>query len=114
MDNIQDIFNKWFARWQITLPDKNLQERQKGSIFQAGWSINFIFGIENNLEYLEFYAIHRMTNDSHTVIYENGEIKHLECLNPPLEYSSPIDENQREHNKKNRKVKEELIDKSLL
>ncbi|MBD2596672.1 hypothetical protein H6G74_20390 [Nostoc spongiaeforme FACHB-130] len=58
--------------------------------------------------------MHRMTNDSHTVIYENGEIKHLECLNPPLEYSSSIDENQREHNEKNRKVKEELIDKGLL
>ncbi|MFS0513215.1 hypothetical protein ACEYW6_00525 [Nostoc sp. UIC 10607] len=114
MDAITNEFNKYFSKWKITLPEENRQKRQKGSIFQAGWKINFIFGIKDDAEYLEYYAIHRMTNDHYIIIYENGEKEHLECLEPLLEYSSTIDEKQREHNKHNRRVREELSYKDLL
>jgi hypothetical protein len=58
--------------------------------------------------------MHRMTNDRHIRIYENGEKEHLQCLEPPLEYIPAIDERQREHNIHNRRVREELSDKGLL
>jgi hypothetical protein len=114
MDLITNEFNKYFSKWKITLPEENIQKHQKGSIFQGGWKINFVFGIKDDAEYLEYYAIHRMTNDRHIIIYDNGEKEQLECLEPPLEYSPGIDERQREHNKHNRRVKEELSYKGLL
>jgi hypothetical protein len=58
--------------------------------------------------------IDRMTNARQIIIYENAKKEHLECLEPPLEYNSAIDERQREHNKQNRRVKEELSYKGLL
>ncbi|MBD2531571.1 hypothetical protein H6G97_19045 [Nostoc flagelliforme FACHB-838] len=114
MDAITNEFNKYFAKWKITLPEENIQKRQKGSIFQAGWKINFIFGIKDDAKYLEYYAIHRMTNDRHIIIYKNVEKEHLECLESPLVYSPAINERQREHNKQNRRVKEGLSYKSLV
>ncbi|MEH1870824.1 hypothetical protein [Nostoc sp.] len=114
MDKIKNEFNKHFSKWKITLPEENIQKRHQGSIFQAGWKINFIFGIKDDVEYLEFYAMHRMTNDRHIIIYDDGEKEHLECLETPIEYSSAIDERQREHNKHNRRVREQLSYKGLL
>ena len=114
MDAIRNEFNRCFSKWKITLPEENIEKREKDSIFQAGWKINFIFASRDNDKYLEYYAVHRMTNDHHIIIYDNGEKEQLECLEPPLEYSPAIDERQREHNKHNRKVKEELSYKGLL
>lgn len=114
MQKAKEIFDRYFSRWQITLFPETLECREKGTIVKSGWRISFIFGIEDNIEYLEYYAIHRMTNDRHIKIYETGEIEILETLNPPLEYNPPANEKERKHNELNKKIEVELRKKGLL
>ncbi|HEV2707291.1 MAG TPA: hypothetical protein VGV59_15325 [Pyrinomonadaceae bacterium] len=71
-DRIKQAFNEEFKSWNIVLPEDDLKERRRGSITKAGWSINYRFGREGGLEYLEYFATHRMTNDTLNRIYENG------------------------------------------
>ena len=75
--SIKDLFEGYFAKWNIELPNENLNNRLSGKITQAGWFIQFCFGKENDLEYLDFYASHRMTNDRHERIYEDGKMIEL-------------------------------------
>jgi hypothetical protein len=37
METIQDIFNKHFAHWQITLPEENVRKKESGYIEKAVW-----------------------------------------------------------------------------
>jgi hypothetical protein len=72
LENIKRVFDEEFRRWDITLPEDELLERGKGSIAKAGWSINYRFGVEDGTEYVEYFASHRMTNDTLKRIYEDG------------------------------------------
>ena len=83
---IKKYFEEYFSHWNIELPDKTLNERLNGyTNDSSGWLIQYCFGIENGLEYMDFYAYHNMTNDRHIRIYENGEAKDL-----PVYYSGYI------------------------
>jgi len=77
MELIKNLFDKYFSHWNIDLPNKIVNERLNVYVNQEGWLIQYCFGVENGLEYMDFYAYHNMTNDSHIRIYENGETKDL-------------------------------------
>jgi hypothetical protein len=67
---------------------------------------------ENGMVYLDFYASHRMTNDRHLRIYENGETKELLAY---LEFFV-VDDNgtgKRKYEEHNRKVRKMLIEKGF-
>ena len=66
------IFDRQFAAWEITLPLNNLAELQRGSIVKNGWTINYQFGSFDGVLYLEYFASHRMTNDTLHRIYADG------------------------------------------
>ncbi len=72
IDKIKQVFDADFESWDITLPEDDLRERRKGSISKAGWSINYRFGSAGGIEYIEYFATHRMTNDTLNRIYEDG------------------------------------------
>jgi hypothetical protein len=59
---IKQLFDEKFKSWGITLPLEVLRERSKGSIRQSGWTINYLFGLDNGIEYIEYFASCRMTN----------------------------------------------------
>lgn len=61
---IADTFSKHFSHWDITLPEKDLKKRSNGYIQKAGWLIQYCFGEDDKGEYLDYYAAHRMTDDS--------------------------------------------------
>ena len=78
MNLIKRYFEEYFSQWKIGLPDKTFNERLSGYTHDcSGWLIQYCFGIENGIEYMDFYAYHNMTNDRHIRIYENGETKDL-------------------------------------
>lgn len=83
MKEIEKIFNKAFATWNITLPPEALETRQRGELHGAGWWIRYLFGHDERGDYLDFYATHRMTNERHKRIYATGEEVTLES---PLEF----------------------------
>ncbi len=109
LGKLQDTFEEYFSHWDIHLPKRDVIERRRGSIHKAGWFINYLFGEEGGVEYLEFYCGHRMTNDRHHKIFESGEIISLDA---PLD--SYIVGHEEEYQRHNEKAYKELHDKGLL
>jgi hypothetical protein len=77
---IEQIFRSRFADWSIELPSADVTNRRRGKIIQAGWVIWYLFGTNEKGEYLDYYASHRMTNDSHVRIYASGETEELSAI----------------------------------
>jgi hypothetical protein len=77
---IEEIFAKRFKNWNITLPKEKLKNCEDGFIHEAGWLIQYCFGKNENGKYLDYYAAHRMTDDTHRRIYEDGNVESLPAL----------------------------------
>ena len=75
-----ESFNRRFGRWSITFPAEQLAERRRGSIRQEGWNIQYLFGTDERGEYLDYYAAHRMTDDSHVRLRSSGEAEELPAI----------------------------------
>jgi len=80
MDEIEKEFNDTFAHWNIRLPPEDIAKRRRGKMVQAGWAIWYLFGSNENGEYLDYYASHRMTNDRHVRVYVNGKSEGLPAI----------------------------------
>jgi len=123
MNNIKKSFSKYFENWSIEISQNDINERKNGYINKSGWLIQYCFGNENDIEYLDYYASHRMTNDRHIRIYENGEIKNLPTLRESYLVDTPepepiksqkLKENGKEaFEKYNKEVSEMLINKGF-
>jgi hypothetical protein len=62
---IKAQFDAEFREWKIRLPARDLKARRPGRIFKVGWAIAYVFGRDEQGEYLDYYASHRMTEDDH-------------------------------------------------
>ena len=80
MRRIESRFNESFRLWGIRLGREAIAARQRGKIVEAGWTIRFLFGADASGEYLDYYSSHRMTNDSHLRLYDDGRVVGLEAL----------------------------------
>jgi hypothetical protein len=80
MNRIAQAFRADFAKWGLEIPPELLASREPGFIQAAGWLIQFTFGSDSRGEYLDYYASHRMTDDSHVRLYETGRRQHLASL----------------------------------
>jgi hypothetical protein len=87
---VANEFAKRFANWSITLPLDDIARRRAGQIRDHGWSIRYIFGSDERGEYLEYYAIHRMTNDRRLRIYASGEVESQPAIEEAFFYRSEI------------------------
>lgn len=72
LEIIKQTFDKRYATWELVLPTDSLKTRSPGSIIKNGWTINYHYGFEHEEIYLEYFASHRMTNDTLNRIYANG------------------------------------------
>lgn len=77
---IEEIFNQDFSHWGIRLPPDDITSRRRGRISAHGWTIWYLFGSGGDKEYLDYYAMHRMTNDRHVRIYSDGTVEWLEAI----------------------------------
>lgn len=75
MKIIKETFDKDCLPWGIFFPIKNLESRESGCIKTTGWEIEFHFGKNENMEYLDCYCSHRMTNERHYRYYEDGKVE---------------------------------------
>lgn len=93
MSEIESRFNAAFAHWKIRLPPEDLAARRRGKINEAGWAIWYLFGSDERGEYLDYYAAHRMTNDSHIRIYADGREESLPAhMDMRLSSSDPVED----------------------
>ena len=72
MQLIKSAFDQRFKRWGLTLSEEIVDQHQSGTIQQGGWTINFHFVMTEGQGYLEYFASHRMTNDTLNRIYADG------------------------------------------
>lgn len=77
MREIERCFNNDFVSWGIILPPEHVRERKRGKIVEAGWAIWYLFGSDGRGEHLDYYVSHRMTNDRHLRIREDGTEEYL-------------------------------------
>ncbi len=98
MRRIEKNFSQSFQVWRIELPRDAVENRRRGKIVEAGWTIWYLFGSDDSGEYLDYYSSHRMTNDSHVRIYEDGRVEGLESLWEMRRSSEDPDEDARLEN----------------
>ena len=80
MERIAEAFRKDFATWGLDLPSATFPSRRSGFIHAQGWLIQYVFGRNRSGEYLDYYATHRMTDDSHVRLYASGRRQNLMAL----------------------------------
>lgn len=80
MDERIAQFNKTFSHWEIALPSDIDSPMERGQIVKRGWTIKFLFGEDCNGKFLDYYAAHRMTNDRHVRIRQDGAQESLPAL----------------------------------
>ena len=81
-EQIRQRFNRDFASWEIVLPVDAMSPGVIWFIVQRGWTIwtRFDIGAEDGREYLDYYAMHRMTDDFHVRLYADGKVEHLPAM----------------------------------
>lgn len=77
---IAETFAESFSTWGIELPEGAVERGQPGLVRQAGWTIRFIVGADEEGPYLEYYATHRMTNDTRVRIHGSGRTEALDAI----------------------------------
>lgn len=80
---IKSTFDSFFGKWGITLNCTIASTDNLGAVYRMrgeGWLIWYLFGEENGLLFMDYYACHRMTNDRHVRILGNGDVYHLPAL----------------------------------
>jgi hypothetical protein len=106
-----------FDFYGIKIPANNINRRESGVFEKDGWLIQFCFGKEEDKEYMDLYGYHRMTNDRHLRIYEDGTYD--ESL-PALDYfdynydpNDPEDVNKKKEKNKRNEIKKILSEKGF-
>ena len=66
---------------------RGLIPRRSGHVYAHGWHVGYIWGADDQGEYLEFLAQHRMTDDSHVRLYAAGRVQ--ESTRPAARPSCP-------------------------
>jgi len=116
LEMIASLFAKRFAYWDITLPAENLRSLFPGHMAKGGWLIQFCFGNDAGGAYLDYYATHRMTDDSHVRLHENGTYTELDSLQGFFVTSEdPVEAARLEEKfrKANRKIMDDLVEKGF-
>ena len=85
LSRIAAHFNQRFAHWGIQLPPADLAQRRRGQLSQSGWSIWYLFGADEQGDYLDYYAHHPVSGDEHRRLRANGG---RECL-PARQWPDP-------------------------
>ena len=95
LPKIEAKFNEFFSTWGIRLPPEAMAHRQRGRILQAGWVVWYLFAVDDQGEYLDFYATHRMAGDHHRRLRANGGRECLPTLQMMYATSADPEEAQR-------------------
>lgn len=118
-EQLRQAFNDGFKKWQIELPPDAMAPGAVWLIVSAGWTVWTVFGNEDGREYLDYYAMHRMTNDRHVRLYANGKSDGLPaiegmCVIPQGTTREEEAELRARHFKRNQEVQRMLDEKGFV
>lgn len=115
-EHLAAIFADHFNRWRIQIPKANVTNGKPGFIAKQGWLIQFCFGTNSTGDYLDYYAAHRMTDDSHVRLHGDGQSESLPTIRTMHVTSEDPAEARRlaeENRARNREVLEGLVAKGF-
>jgi hypothetical protein len=95
VERLAAMFADSFRHWNIEIPAEHLANRTRGKIVVRGWAIWYLFGRDEQSEYVDYYASHRMTSDRHVRLREDGMVEHLAALPEMRLISSDAEEDAR-------------------
>jgi len=111
IEKIRSVFNSRFRHWGLNIPSDDFAHRKRGRIESAGWIIEYLFDSDDEGEYLDYYASHRMTEDEHVRIRADGRCEDLPSISGLHEISEDPVETARltaQHVAENRRILEML------
>jgi hypothetical protein len=76
----RSTFERYFKNWDIHLPEDLPLGRPSEIQNERGWGIRVRIDEEGDEVVLEVYAGHRMTNDRHFRVHQDGRLEYLEAL----------------------------------
>jgi len=97
---IQTAFAHLMDHFGHRLPDDDVLHRRRGRTgdpedgdYGRGDSVYYLFGQDEQGEYLDFYMAHRIAGDQHGRIREDGSIEWLEVVSPfgPVVSDDPVE-----------------------
>lgn len=115
--NIYKTLNTYF-NGEVNFPDELNKTNGMIDDMPSGWLIRYCWGKDSEKGlYLDFTAIHRMTNHRHIRILSTGEIEHLRSYQESYSYNpnkkGDKEEQEQKFHKHNRKISKELKGKKL-
>ena len=114
-ERLRQRFNRVFAHWEIELPADAMSPGLVWIIVQRGWTIWSRFDVddEDGRERLDYYAMHRMTNDRHVRLYADGEPEYLPAIAEGYSYSEDATEAEKEAARARYIAKNQAVEKLL-
>lgn len=81
-NRVRQQFNRAFEHWAIELPTKAIPFGKVWHVAQEGWVIwaRFDINAKDGRKHLDYYAMHRMTDDRHLRLYADGEVESLPTI----------------------------------
>lgn len=81
LEHLRQRFNRHFEHWGIELPTGVMMLGEVWLLVECGWTIWTRFDqSEDGYKYLDYYAMHRMTNDCHLRLYSDGSEEDLPAI----------------------------------
>jgi len=103
---IREAFAAYFKDFDISLPDV---VPASGLIQQAGWNIRYIAGRDAARRYIELYAMHRLTNDRHLRIYDDGTVDTLPTVSQGAMFNPDIPGDRERAEREGKETDDRLI-----
>lgn len=115
---LAELFKQDFSNWEIELTTEATESDEVGMIVARGWTIWLLFGNEDGREHLDYYAMHRMTNDRHVRRFADGTSEQLDAIQDMYSVSrdASVEEQARgreEFRERNREIQRMLEEKGF-
>lgn len=120
LEHLRQRFNRHFENWRIELPTDAMMLGEVWLTVECGWTIWTRFDhSEDGQKFLDYYAMHRMTNDRHLRLYSNGSEEDLPAMcdhfiYPPEASKKEIDSAKAEFYEYNQSVQQLLDEKGFV
>lgn len=70
-------FRRTFTSWGIALAPEDVEAGRRGKTVEGGWDVWYLFGEDERGAYFDS---HRMTDDRHARVREDGSVEHLPTI----------------------------------
>ena len=117
---MKECFDRNFKRRGFYLPQADLDLFDTTRVYRLnanGWAIWYRFGCEDDKRYLDYYVCHRMTNDHHVRIWEDGECESLPTVGEYIIFADDPEEMAKEEEmnvQENQRVIKMLLTKGFV